>query len=256
LYSTGNVSTRRNMSTIRVSKRERFTIIDRRLANDDSLSFKARGVLLWLLSKPDDWRCTADDISNAGTEGRDAVRSALKELRSAGYLVQTKVQDRETGRWSTETVVMEEPNCLTTSGRETPGRTEDGIPGVGNPDVGFPGAIEKTVTENPPTPQETPVEATEMVFGDDPNEIRAVGDREQIEARLIKRYGEPRTPGQKKVRASYVQTMLDRGWTPVEVSRRAETLKERWPNCDNPIAMLISRWDDWEPLTPGQRYGV
>ncbi len=68
------------MTTIRVDRRDRFTTIDRDLINDYSLSFRARGILVWLLDKPDGWTVRSDFISRAGNEGRDAVRTALGEL--------------------------------------------------------------------------------------------------------------------------------------------------------------------------------
>lgn len=96
------------MTTIRVSKRTRFTVIDRATVNDDQLSYRARGVLLWLLDKPDDWQTDANAIARAGTEGRDAVRAALKELETCGYLSRQTKQG-EGGRWQTEVFVRERP---------------------------------------------------------------------------------------------------------------------------------------------------
>lgn len=104
------------MTTIRVSRRDRWTTIDRRTINDADLSFKARGILIWLLDKPDGWRVRSADIERHGAEGREAVRAALRELEAAGYMERHRSRG-ELGRWQTETVV-----------RETPGRTGDGKP--------------------------------------------------------------------------------------------------------------------------------
>ena len=97
------------MSTLRVASRRRWTQIDRRTVNDVSLSFRARGVLIWLLDKPDGWHVSAETISAAGGEGRDAIRSALTELETAGYLVRDRRRGRD-GRWTTEHVVYEHPS--------------------------------------------------------------------------------------------------------------------------------------------------
>lgn len=96
------------MTAIRVAKRKRWTTIDRGAVNDDRLSFRARGVLVWLLDKPDDWNTDSLAIARAGREGRDAVRAALAELRECGYLAQARRQI-EGGRWITETLVFEAP---------------------------------------------------------------------------------------------------------------------------------------------------
>lgn len=89
---------------------DRFTILDNSVINDNRLSFRARGVLIWLLSKPADWRTRSEAIAaQSPKEGREAIRSAMRELRDAGYMVTERVQDPETGRWSTITTVFEEP---------------------------------------------------------------------------------------------------------------------------------------------------
>lgn len=96
------------VSTIRVARRPRYTSVDRRTLNDEALSFRARGVLVWLLDKPDDWRADAESIARAGKEGRDAVRAALKELEAAGYLVRRRY--REGGTWRCEHTLYEHPS--------------------------------------------------------------------------------------------------------------------------------------------------
>lgn len=100
------------MTTIRVSKRKRFTVVDRGAVNDVRLSFRARGVLFWLLDKPDDWATDSNAIARAAEpprgEGRDAIRTALKELEDCGYLHREKKQI-EGGRWVTEVFVRERP---------------------------------------------------------------------------------------------------------------------------------------------------
>jgi hypothetical protein len=98
------------MSVIRVARRNRYTTIDRRTVNDDRLSFRARGVLQWLLDKPDDWKADAEDIAEHGTEGRDAIRTCLRELEALGYLVRRRWRDPGTGRWVTEHVLFEHPS--------------------------------------------------------------------------------------------------------------------------------------------------
>ncbi len=96
------------MPTIRVVKRASFAMIDRRTAEDERLSFRARGVLLWLLAKPDDWHTDSILIAEAGQEGRDAVRTALNELQRYGYLVRERRQN-EAGQWVTDWLVQEQP---------------------------------------------------------------------------------------------------------------------------------------------------
>jgi len=126
------------MGTVRVAKRRRFTQVDQATVNDQTLSFRARGVLVWLLDKPDDWRCDSLAITRAGTEGRDAIRAALNELEEHGYLVRNRFRDAETGQWGYEAVVFETPQS-NPLGRTCTTLPKDGSPGVGEPGAGFPG---------------------------------------------------------------------------------------------------------------------
>lgn len=72
-----------------------FVMIANGAIRDAALSWRARGLLTYLLSLPDGWDVSADRLATQGTEGRKAVQAALRELESAGYL--RRVQARESG---------------------------------------------------------------------------------------------------------------------------------------------------------------
>lgn len=133
------------MTTIRVAKRRRFVVVDQAAIDDARLSYRARGLLVYLLSKPDDWSIDSESLAaDSPKEGRDAVRTTLKELETCGYFRRQRRQV-EGGRWITEAFLYESP--------------DDGIPGVGRPTVGSPGdKTPNTVTEKTsPTGTATPV---------------------------------------------------------------------------------------------------
>lgn len=132
---------------IRVARRRRFAVIDQRAINDSRLSFRARGVLAWLLDKPDDWRCNSRTIAVAGREGRDAVQAALRELEQAGYLSRARRQN-DRGRWLTFTTVHERPVDEPVDEPVDTVGTEAGFPGAGKPGAGGPGALPKTETND------------------------------------------------------------------------------------------------------------
>lgn len=111
---------------VRVASRVRgFTQVDNRTLRDDRLSFKARGILAFLLSHPDETVVNADDLVGAGPDGRDSIRSAFGELEHAGYLTREKHQGVD-GRWRTELTAHERP-----SGDGLSDDTDAGKPVVG-----------------------------------------------------------------------------------------------------------------------------
>lgn len=71
---------------IRLARRRRWTTIATEALEDAELSLRARGLLAFLLSKPNDWVISADRIASGALEGRRAILSALKELERRGYL--------------------------------------------------------------------------------------------------------------------------------------------------------------------------
>jgi hypothetical protein len=100
---------------------DHYTRYDNRLLRDARLSYRARGLLVYMLSHEPDWRVTAETLSEHGREGREAIRTALIELEEAGYLKRSKHQD-ERGHWRTNSVISEVP--------------ESGFPGAGEAAAG------------------------------------------------------------------------------------------------------------------------
>ena len=79
---------------VRAPRRHRFVIIDQRAVEDTRLSWAARGLLGYLLSRPDDWRVLINDLRKRGDLGRDGVYRLLRELRDAGYIRFVRARDR------------------------------------------------------------------------------------------------------------------------------------------------------------------
>ncbi len=94
---------------IRAARRHRFTILDTRAIEDTRLSWAARGVLAYLLSRPDDWKVLAKDLQRRGDLGRDGVYAVLRELRGTGYLRFQRYRDPAGRVIGACYVVSEEP---------------------------------------------------------------------------------------------------------------------------------------------------
>jgi hypothetical protein len=74
------------MTIIKVEKREDpFARIDNRTLQDKRLSWKATGLLAYLLSLPRDWHIILQHLCKAKSDGLHATQSALKELERHGH---------------------------------------------------------------------------------------------------------------------------------------------------------------------------
>lgn len=98
------------MGIVRVRKRENpYVQIDKTGLNDDRLSFKAKGMLAYLLSKPDNWNVSRNQLAKVGADGISSVRSGLKELRDYGYLEKRPVKDGKGRIVEWESIIYEVP---------------------------------------------------------------------------------------------------------------------------------------------------
>jgi hypothetical protein len=92
-----------------------FVVLPNSAVNDDRLSFRARGLLAYMLARPPGWAFSASRLSREGREGRDAIETALKELASAGYYRARKMRmpdDRGRLIWVTVTEVADTPDAM------------------------------------------------------------------------------------------------------------------------------------------------
>lgn len=71
--------------TIRRRRNDPFARVPKALLDDTALTWGAKGVLAYLLGKPDDWKPQLTDLERRGRNGRDGVRSIIREIRAAGY---------------------------------------------------------------------------------------------------------------------------------------------------------------------------
>lgn len=105
-----------------------FTTLSNEVINDDRLSFRARGVLMHLLSKPADWRARSIAIAaQSPREGRDAIRTAMRELEELGYLVRERVQHPD-GTFAIVHTINAVP--AEQSAQPGPGNPEDDLSGA------------------------------------------------------------------------------------------------------------------------------
>ena len=116
------------MAVFRVEKNHSYTVMANHHLRDERLSLKSKGLLSVILSLPDDWRISIEGMTQFSADGKDAIRSAIRELTDAGYITRAQTHS-EAGTFSGYDYIV----------HETP---------AASPSSGFP-TMEKPTTENP-----------------------------------------------------------------------------------------------------------
>ncbi len=75
-----------------------FTQIRNDMLRDPRISCKAKGILCILLSNQSGWVSHLKALQSICKDGRDSIRSGLKELEEAGYFAQAYYRDKKTKR--------------------------------------------------------------------------------------------------------------------------------------------------------------
>jgi hypothetical protein len=74
--------------TLKKPNRNRVTTIPNSLANATELSWSARGILLYLLSVPEERNVGVEEIAANATDDVESVELGIAELKESGYLDQ------------------------------------------------------------------------------------------------------------------------------------------------------------------------
>jgi hypothetical protein len=87
---------------------DNFTQIPNEWLRDIRLSFKARGLLALIMSHRTGWELSINYLADQNREGKDAIRTAIKELEAFGYLLRT--QANEHGKFGEAIWVTQDPS--------------------------------------------------------------------------------------------------------------------------------------------------
>ena len=99
-----------------------FTRVPNTAIEDPNLDLKALGLLVLMLSKPDGWTFRERNLAEAAGVGREAVRTAMRRLIEAGYVVRHREADDG------------KPPITVTTVYDRPIHAKVGNPEVGKPD--------------------------------------------------------------------------------------------------------------------------
>ncbi len=98
------------MAIIRTKRTKNFTVLNNDLIRDSRLSFKARGLLQYMLSMPDDWKFYVSELAkHSSKEGESAIRSGIEELEKLGYMRRIQNRDKSGKFGSVDWEVLDEP---------------------------------------------------------------------------------------------------------------------------------------------------
>jgi len=92
---------------IRQKRKANYTVIPNEMLNNPELSFKAKAILCYLLSKPDKWSVYLSQLAKASTDGYESVVSGMNELIANRYVFRKPCSGANPGGW--EYFVYDEP---------------------------------------------------------------------------------------------------------------------------------------------------
>jgi hypothetical protein len=90
-----------------VEKNKSYTVMSNHHLRNRTLSLKAKGLLSQMLSLPEDWDYTLAGLASINKESKDAIRTAVRELEEAGYVVRRQTTDAR-GKFSVNEYIIHE----------------------------------------------------------------------------------------------------------------------------------------------------
>ena len=120
------------MLVFKIEKNSNYTVMSNYHLRDHNLSYKAKGLLSFMLSLPEDWDYSLAGLCSISKEGRDGIRSILKELQEHHYLEIEKVRG-DKGYFEYNYLIYEVPHFLEVENDKIYPDTEN--PHLDSPDV-------------------------------------------------------------------------------------------------------------------------
>ena len=100
------------MPVFRVDKSRDFTVVANCVFKDRSLSAKAKGILVEMLSLPESWDYTLKGLTTLFSDGIDSIRQGINELEKHGYIVRERKRDVRGRLGGMEYVIYETPHIV------------------------------------------------------------------------------------------------------------------------------------------------
>ena len=122
------------------------------------MSLRDIGLLVWMLSKPTDWKFTKKSIlAEIAQDGERSLQAAVKKLQDAGYLT-IKRGDRKKGKLAESIWTVYDTPQLQNAVMEQP---QPGKPKCGSPQLRYPAVQNAVVLQNKENKRKRAVPAAE-----------------------------------------------------------------------------------------------
>ncbi len=82
------------MAIVRIPKVNNYTIMSNHHLTDPNLSLKAKGLMSYMLSRPDNWDFTIEGLARQNMEGADAIARIIRELEARGYVIRSRTRNK------------------------------------------------------------------------------------------------------------------------------------------------------------------
>ncbi len=92
----------------KIEKTKNYTVMSNYHLRDRNLSLKAKGLLSFMLSLPEDWDYSLNGLVSISKESKKAIRNVLNELKENGYLVVEQTRG-ERGQYKYNYIIYEIP---------------------------------------------------------------------------------------------------------------------------------------------------
>lgn len=121
--------------TIRRGKyRKNYTVFPNDLCQNRTISYEAKGLLMDLLSRPENWIVHINTLIIPGHCGRDKVKRMIKELVQAGFIEdRIRLQDEKTGKFSYTPYIVNDTPIEPLTEKPLTGLPLTGEPSTANP---------------------------------------------------------------------------------------------------------------------------
>lgn len=97
------------MSVFRIEKTADYTVLSNFHFREKEMSFKAKGLLSFMLSLPNNWDYSVEGLESFSSDGKDSIISGLKELEKFGYLVRKQKTDEKGKFCGYDYIIYEKP---------------------------------------------------------------------------------------------------------------------------------------------------